>query len=66
MKNCARDTAIMSVRVLYIYIDQKKIIEKSRFLGRCHGHALTRRDLKFSGSPRYLLETKTAKFQVSI
>ena len=47
-------------------IDQTKIIEKSRFLGRYHGHTLTRRDLKFSGSPRYLLKTKTAKFQVSI
>ena len=40
-------------------------IEILRFLGRCHWHSLKDRRMKFLGPPRYLLKTKTAKFQYS-
>ena len=47
---------------IYMYIDQTNLIEKMRFLRRYYGRTLIDRDLKFSGSPRYILKTKTAKF----
>ena len=41
------------------------LIEKLRFLKRFHADKFSGRNLKFSGLARYILKTKTAKFQVS-
>ena len=50
--------------LLYFFAFGKKVLEmeKMRFLRRYYGRTLIDRDLKFSGSPRYILKTKTAKF----
>ena len=53
-----------SIPSIYIY-KVLNFIEILRFLGRCHWHSLKDRRMKFSGPPRYLLKTKTAKFQYS-
>ena len=61
----ARIRQALLLSLIYIYIDQTKVFEKTRFSRRHPGNILKRRDLKLFGPPRDTLKTKTANFQAS-